>query len=55
MQPPDVSYARSGDVAIAYQIVGAGPSDFVFIRGEHQLKGVPEPWRLYAVMPSVLR
>ena len=33
VQPPDVSYARSGDVAIAYQVVGAGPSDVVFVRG----------------------
>ena len=33
MQPPDVSYARSGDVAIAYQVVGTGPTDIVFIRG----------------------
>jgi len=30
---PDVSYARSGDVAIAYQVVGEGPIDLVFIRG----------------------
>jgi class 3 adenylate cyclase len=30
---PDVSYARSGDVAIAYQVVGEGPIDVVFIRG----------------------
>jgi class 3 adenylate cyclase len=28
---PDVSYARSGDVAIAYQIVGDGPDDLVFL------------------------
>ena len=27
MQPPEVSYARSGDVAIAYQVVGAGSPD----------------------------
>jgi class 3 adenylate cyclase len=33
VQPPDVSYARSGDVAIAYQVVGAGSTDVVFIRG----------------------
>ena len=33
MQPPEVSYARSGDVAIAYQVVGAGPRDIVFVRG----------------------
>jgi len=30
---PEVSYARSGDVAIAYQVVGAGPTDVVFVRG----------------------
>ena len=33
VQPPDVSYARSGDVAIAFQVVGAGPTDIVFVRG----------------------
>ena len=33
MDVPDVSYARSGDVAIAYQVVGEGPTDIVFIRG----------------------
>ena len=33
MQPPDVSYARSGDVAVAFQVVGAGPTDLVFVRG----------------------
>ena len=29
---PDVAYARSGDVAIAYQVVGDGPPDIVFVR-----------------------
>lgn len=33
MRPPDVSYARSGDVAIDYQVVGSGPIDIVFVRG----------------------
>jgi pimeloyl-ACP methyl ester carboxylesterase len=33
VNPPDVSYARSGDVAIAYQVVGEGPIDIVFVRG----------------------
>jgi class 3 adenylate cyclase len=33
VQTPEVSYARSGDVAIAYQIVGAGSPDIVFVRG----------------------
>jgi hypothetical protein len=32
--PPDVSYARSGDIAIAYQVVvGEGRTDVVFVRG----------------------
>jgi class 3 adenylate cyclase len=30
---PDVQYARSGPVAIAYQVVGEGPDDLVFVRG----------------------
>lgn len=33
MAIPDVAYARSGDVAIAYQVVGEGPPDIVFMRG----------------------
>ena len=33
MDVPDVRYARSGNVAIAYQVVGTGPMDIVFIRG----------------------
>src|SRR5215210_6540685 len=32
-EPPDVRYARSGDVHIAYVTVGAGPVDVVFVRG----------------------
>jgi class 3 adenylate cyclase len=30
---PEVSYARSGDVAIAFQVIGDGPPDLVFVRG----------------------
>ncbi len=30
---PPVSYARSGDVNIAYQVVGDGPLDLVFVMG----------------------
>ena len=33
VKAPDVSYARSGDVAVAYQVVGSGPPDIVFVRG----------------------
>jgi class 3 adenylate cyclase len=32
METPDVAYARSGDVSIAYQVVGEGPLDIVFMR-----------------------
>ena len=30
---PDVQYAKSGDVSIAYQVIGDGPTDVVFVRG----------------------
>jgi class 3 adenylate cyclase len=33
VHPPEVNYARSGEVAIAYQVVGEGPTDVVFVRG----------------------
>src|SRR6266516_7995693 len=33
MEIPDVKYARSGDVAVAYQVLGEGPLDLVFVRG----------------------
>jgi class 3 adenylate cyclase len=33
MGVPEVYYARSGDIAIAYQVIGDGPVDVVFIRG----------------------
>jgi class 3 adenylate cyclase len=32
MNVPEVHYARSGDVSIAYQVVGEGPVDLVFVR-----------------------
>src|ERR1700674_68509 len=31
--PPQTHYARSGDVNIAYQVVGDGPLDLVFVPG----------------------
>jgi pimeloyl-ACP methyl ester carboxylesterase/DNA-binding winged helix-turn-helix (wHTH) protein len=33
LQPPETHYARSGDVNIAYQVVGDGPLDLVFVMG----------------------
>ena len=33
VEVPDVSYTRSGDVSIAYQVVGMGPFDLVWVQG----------------------
>ena len=33
MKRPETHYARSGDVHIAYQLVGDGPMDLVFVPG----------------------
>lgn len=33
VQVPEVRYARSGDVAVAFQVVGEGGADIVFVRG----------------------
>src|SRR5262249_54914738 len=32
-QTPETRYARSGDVNIAYQVIGDGPFDLVFVMG----------------------
>jgi hypothetical protein len=31
--PPETRYAKSGDVHLAYQVVGEGPLDLVFVHG----------------------
>jgi hypothetical protein len=52
---PDVHCVRSGDVSVAYQVVGRGRPDGKVAgleltwRGERELKGVPGTRRLYAV------
>ena len=33
MTPPETRYARSGDIRIAYQTVGSGTFDLVFVPG----------------------
>ncbi len=33
MEPPETRYTKSGDVHIAYQVVGNGPLDMVFVGG----------------------
>ena len=30
VDPPDTCYARSGDLSIAYQVIGEGPLDLVY-------------------------
>ena len=33
MEVPEIRYARSGDISIAFQVFGEGPVDVVVIRG----------------------
>jgi len=33
MTPPETRYAKSGEVRIAYQVVGSGPFDLVYVPG----------------------
>lgn len=33
MRIPEVEYARSGDLSIAYQVIGGGAIDIIFVRG----------------------
>jgi pimeloyl-ACP methyl ester carboxylesterase/DNA-binding CsgD family transcriptional regulator len=33
MKPPEIRYAKSGEVRIAYQVIGQGPPDLVFVPG----------------------
>jgi hypothetical protein len=40
VQIPDLQYARSDEVAIAYQTVGTGSVAIVFARGEWRLDAV---------------
>lgn len=54
MDLPETRYAKTVDgVHIAYQVLGDGPVDIVYLdRGEHELKGVPDRWRLYRVVEA---
>ncbi len=31
VEPPDVEYARSGDLSIAYQVLGDGSPDLIYV------------------------
>jgi hypothetical protein len=43
--PPQTPYARSGDVSVAYQVVGDGPRDLIIVPGlvSHVELGWEEP------------
>ena len=41
MEGPEIYYASSGDVHIAYGVVGDGPIDVVFVSGGLSNFGVP--------------
>jgi class 3 adenylate cyclase/pimeloyl-ACP methyl ester carboxylesterase len=43
VEPPEIRYARSGDVHIAYGVVGDGPIDVVFVSG-WVLSNFGAPW-----------
>src|SRR5437588_234672 len=49
LEVPDIQYTRSGDVAIAYQVLGDGPVDIVWFRGtgsaDYPWAPTEEEWR----------
>jgi hypothetical protein len=58
-----IKCATNGDIRLAYRTIGEGPRDLVKDlvagsgiefeeRGAHELKGIPDEWRLYAVSQS---
>ncbi|MEX0816557.1 MAG: adenylate/guanylate cyclase domain-containing protein [Gaiellales bacterium] len=47
MEPPETRYARSGKVSIAYQVLGDGPPDLVFVPG--LISNVEYAWQQPAI------
>jgi pimeloyl-ACP methyl ester carboxylesterase/class 3 adenylate cyclase len=41
---PDTQYARDGDIAIAYQVVGEGPLDLIFMLGRPPVGFIEQVW-----------
>ena len=52
MSPPQTRYAKSGDVNIAYQALGDGPTDLVYVPGRLQADG--DPWATIDDAPQSL-
>ena len=44
MEKPDISYARSGRVYVAYQVFGGGPFDLVVVPG--LLSNIESGWEI---------
>ena len=44
MDHPETRYAKSGDVNIAYQVVGEGPFDLIWVPG--WISNVEESWEV---------
>jgi len=44
VSPPEIRYARSGSVALAYQVTGDGPGDLVFVPG--WISNIEMAWEL---------
>ena len=53
MDVPEVQYARSGDVNIAYQVTGDGPFDLVFVPG--YVTHLELHWRIPSFAPFLER
>lgn len=53
MEPPETRYAKSGDVHIAYQVVGNGPLDVIFIQGA--VSNVELQWDFQGVLEFYTR
>ena len=51
MEIPETRYARSGDVNIAYQVVGEGPFDLVFVPG--YVTHLELSWKLPTFAPTL--
>jgi pimeloyl-ACP methyl ester carboxylesterase len=51
--PPETRYAKSGDVNIAYQVVGDGPFDLVFVPG--WVQSFDPGWEIEAIKRFYLR
>ena len=51
MTPPETRYAKSGDVHIAYQVVGEGPLDTIFVPGF--VSNVELAWELPGQAPRL--